>query len=262
MVSKRSNHAVKFLLKYLHYHKNISINMTVHPTLHDITISSDSEQCTVRVNDKSWCRNVQYSQQTFKGLQYTWVDEGERSVTTCWDNADDVIQMFYMHIHDLFGQPLTTLAYISGDNAHVDLLDAIFNNQRNIENGSIGGFFALPENDATCVMEYFQNARNLNLCSTLFGYDLSKFKFHHIFIDDGEELSYQKLMELDFVALDLYQRRDSDNSLQNEQLNSLLRLWLTGFLPRMKNFRLETTAPLMLTNILEKIDFELSERQL
>ncbi|CAL2052636.1 unnamed protein product [Caenorhabditis brenneri] len=191
-----------------------------------------------------------------------WVDEGERSVTTCWDNADDVIQMFYMHIHDLFGQPLTTLAYISGDNAHVDLLDAIFNNQRNIENGSIGGFFALPENDVTCVMEYFQNARNLNLCFTLFGYDLSKYKFHHIFIDDGEELSYQKLMELDYVALDLYQRRDSDNSLQNEQLNSLLRLWLTGFLPRMKNFRLETTTPLMLTNILEKIDFELSERQL
>ncbi|CAL2035910.1 unnamed protein product [Caenorhabditis brenneri] len=111
-------------------------------------------------------------------------------------------------------------------------------------------------------MEYFPNARNLNLCFTLFGYDLSKYKFHHIFIDDGEELSYQKLMELDFVALDLYQRRDSDNSLQNEQLNSLLSLWLTGFLPRMKNFCLETVLSLPFPDILKRINFEPSEKLL
>ena len=260
MVSKHSFYAVRFLLRCLSYCKPITVAMDIYENHHEITVFSDSEKCVVRVMNKKEIGDAQSSQQTYNGIQYLFVDENE-TVNTYWKDEDLALKMIYAHVRDLFGKPIDNLTYIpSKDNLHVDLLEAIFDDQQNVENCSIGAMFGLPKKDVGSILNILQNTRNLNLGYTILDYDLSGYKFHNLVIEDGERFPYQKLVRLDFESLDLYQLYDFDECLKKEELNTFLRLWTSGILPRLKKFCLETVLSLPFPDILKTIDFEPSEK--
>ncbi|EGT50920.1 hypothetical protein CAEBREN_17869 [Caenorhabditis brenneri] len=262
MVSKHSFYAVRFLLRYLSYCKPITVTMDIYENHHEITVFSDSEKCVVRVMNKKELEDAQSSQQTFNGIQYLFVDKNE-IVNTYWKDEDLALKMIYAHVRDLFGKPIDYLTYIpSKDNLHVDFLEAISNDQQNVENCSIGAMFGLSGKDVGSILNILQNTRNLNLSYTVLDYDLSGYKFHNLVIEDGERFPCQKLVKLDFESLDLYQLYDFDECLKKEELNTFLRLWITGNLPRMKNFRLETVLSLPFPDVLKTINFEPSGKLL
>ncbi|CAL2038487.1 unnamed protein product [Caenorhabditis brenneri] len=263
MTSSRSSRAMRNLLKYHGYSNQITVEMDVSPTFHSITVYSETEQCAVSIVNKSWLRKERKnSQQTFNSLQYLLVESNEYNINTYWQNENLAINIFYAFFRDLFEKPITILYYTpSKGKLCFELLKTIFNDQKTIENCSIGALDPL-EKDTIRALELFENAQNLSLNYPLLDYDLSKFKFQNVVIEDGELVPFQKLTELNFESLELYQHSLFGDSLQDEQLNSILRLWVTGFLPRMKKFYLETHEYLRLPKILKTIDFEPSENRI
>ncbi|EGT39999.1 hypothetical protein CAEBREN_05759 [Caenorhabditis brenneri] len=263
MTSSRSLRIMKTLLKHMRYcdNNNMIIGMAIYPSVHKITVTTGHEKFNIHVNDKNWMRTVPSCEKTFKNTKY-FLDDYKYGFKTYWQDDDKAIQMFYNHISELFGAPITNLVYNpSEEKLYLDLLETVLYNQDAIPQCSVG-LVNLSEKNSARVLNHLQKVQNLSLSSNVLNCDASKFKLQNLMIEDGDNISFQKLIELNCESIGIFQHCYNNNALQNKNLNSYLRRWKAGFFPRLKNFRLETKASLTLPNILRKIPFELSADQI
>ncbi|CAL2052325.1 unnamed protein product [Caenorhabditis brenneri] len=261
MTSARSLRIMKNLLKHMRYCDNIVIDMSIYPSVHKITVTTDHEQCHIHVNNTKWMREVSSSEKTFKNCKY-FLGDYFYGLKTYWQDDDTAIQMVYNHIWDLFGTPVTNLVYNpSEEKLYLDLLETILNNQDVIPKCSVGLVY-LSEKSTARVLNHLQKVQELNLSSSFLKCAASKFKLQNLVIEDGDDISFQKLIELKCESISIHQHRYQNNALEIKDLNSYLRRWKAGFFPRLKNFRLETQAPLILPRILKGIQFEPSADQM
>ncbi|CAL2052326.1 unnamed protein product [Caenorhabditis brenneri] len=209
-------------------------------------------------------RTAPSCEKTFKNTKY-FLDEYMYGLKTYWQDDDKAIQKFYNHIRDLFGTPITNLLYNpSEEKLYLDLLESVLNNQDAIPQCSVG-LVNLSEKNCARVLNYLQKVQNLSLISNVLNCDVSKFKLQNLMIEDGDNIPFQKLIELNCESIGIFQHcymPSKNNALQNKNLNSYLRRWAAGSFLRLKNFRLETKASLTLRTILRSIHFELSADQI
>ncbi|EGT43857.1 hypothetical protein CAEBREN_03781 [Caenorhabditis brenneri] len=261
MTSSRSLRIMNTLLKHMRYCDNIIIEMSIYPSVHKITVATNHEQCHIHVNNTNWMRTASSCERTFNDCKY-YLDDYFYGLKTYWQDDDTAIQMVYNHIVDLFGTPVTSLAYNpSEEKLYLNLLEFVLNKQGVIEYCSVG-LVNLSEKNSARVLNHLQKVENLNISLKVLNCNVSKFKLQNLMIEDGDDISFQKLIELNCESISIYQQCRYNNSLQNKDLNSYLSHWTAGFFPRLKNFRLETQAPLILSRILKRINFEPSADQM
>ncbi|EGT43847.1 hypothetical protein CAEBREN_23190 [Caenorhabditis brenneri] len=263
MTSNRSLRIMKNLLNHIRFcdNNNIIIDMSIYTSVHQIKVITVHDRCNTHVIDSKWMRTAPSCDKTFNNRKY-FLNHYMYGLKTYWQDDDEAIQMLYNHIWKLFGTPVTNLEFNpSEDKLYLNLLESVLNNQDAIPQGSVG-LVNLSEKNCARVLMHLQKVQNLSLSSNVLNCDASKFKFQNLMIEDGDNISFQKLIELNCESIGVYQHCNKDNALQNNTLNGYLRRWTAGFFPRLKSFRLETKASLTLPEILRKIHLEQSADQI
>ncbi|EGT51991.1 hypothetical protein CAEBREN_02432 [Caenorhabditis brenneri] len=245
--------------------ENVSIDLEIG-TSHQITVRRGSEMFEFYVHNNRYLRQgkklrnvLEASKSKFQWLEFSILNNSDGGISTFWEDENLAIRMLYEYIFSLFGKPITKLIYEpENGNMHFDLLESMMKNQDSLPNAWIR-FTNSSLLGIDKAMRVLSVAQNITLDVTLSNFWIPKYKYQNLTIENGNWVNLFELKAINCEFLYLCQTIGSYNPLKDEELKEFVKMWMNGFFPNLKDFRLETNSSISLANILMGIPTEISE---